>query len=104
MIEVYRFSEAEILTFFLVLLRLSVFLVSWPVFGTSHVPGYAKILLGLVLAMVMFPIVGTHRLSQEALDQFYIWLILREAMIGLSLGFLSRFFFFTISICAQVIS
>ena len=104
MIEVYQFSQTEILTFILVLLRVSVFLVSWPVFGTSYIPGPAKILLGLILASLMFPVAGRDRLPIEDLEQFYIWLLVREVFIGLALGFLARFFFFAISIAAQIIS
>ncbi|MEQ1875901.1 MAG: flagellar biosynthetic protein FliR [Bdellovibrionia bacterium] len=102
MFEVYNFSQAEILTFILVLLRVSVFLVSWPVFGTSYIPAPAKVLTGFILATLLFPFAG--RLEAPLIEQYFFWLIFREAFIGLALGFLARFFFFAISICAQVVS
>ncbi|HEX4923131.1 MAG TPA: flagellar biosynthetic protein FliR [Bdellovibrionales bacterium] len=104
MFEIYKFNQAEILTFILVMLRISVFLVSWPVFSSGNVPAPVKVLLGLVLSIVMFPAIGHERLSAAELERFYIWLMMREAFIGLALGFLARFFFFAISICAQIAS
>lgn len=104
MFEIYKFNQAEILTFILVVMRVSVFLISWPVFSSGNVPAPIKVLLSLVLAIVMFPAIGHDRLSAPQLEQFYIWLLMREAFIGLALGFLARFFFFAISICAQIAS
>jgi flagellar biosynthesis protein FliR len=104
MFEVYNFSQVEILTFILVMVRISVFLVAWPVFSSSNVPPPAKILLGLSLTMVMFPAAGRDRLDAASIEQFYFWLIMREAFVGLALGFLARFFFFAISISAQIAS
>jgi flagellar biosynthesis protein FliR len=104
MFEVYRFSEVEILSFILVLMRISVFLVTWPVFGTASVPTSAKVLTSLIVTIVLFPIVGIHRLDAAAIERFYFWLLMREALIGITLGFLTRFFFFTISVCAQIVS
>jgi flagellar biosynthesis protein FliR len=104
MIEVYKFSQSEILSFILVLLRISTFLVAWPVFGSSNVPAPVKILLGLILTVILFPIAGRDRLDAAALDQYYFWLMMREAFVGIAMGFLARFFFFAISICAQIVS
>lgn len=104
MFEVYRFSQAEILTFILVLMRVSVFLVAWPVFGTNNVPTPVKILLSVLLTIILFPIVGHGKISPGDLEQFYVWLLVREAFLGVTLGYLGRLFFFAISICAQIVS
>ena len=67
--SVYQFSELEILSFFLVLIRLSAFIISWPVFGVPQVPGPLKVLLSLALALLVFPLVDTSTLiSGPALD------------------------------------
>ena len=52
--SVYQFSELEILAFFLVLVRMAAFVVSWPVFGVSLVPSPVKIMFAFVLSLMVF--------------------------------------------------
>lgn len=104
--QIYQFSEFEFLAFFLVLVRMTAFIVSWPVFGEALVPAPLKILLGLVMALVLFP-----TLSLEAMDMSsslqsmnILFLFVKEAFIGLCIGYLGRLFFYTMSIAGEIIS
>lgn len=104
MTELYRFSESEILFFFMVLMRMSAFVVSWPVFGVENVSQVLKILFAVVVTMVVFP---TLKLSPEqamALHSDLILLAVREAFIGLTMGFLARLFFYTFRIAGEMLS
>ena len=94
MSEVYRFSESELLFFFMVLVRLSSFVVSWPVFGVDNVSQKLKILFALALAMVIFPTLKISPAQVEAMRENLILLAAREALIGLSMGYIARMFFF----------
>lgn len=104
MANVYQFNEAEILGFFLVLLRVSAFLVSWPVLGSESVPAPTKILFSLVVSIILFPSLGSVKVDLNTHSFVIVWLGLREVMIGVLLGFLSRLLFFILSIGGEVIS
>ena len=104
--SIYQFSETEILAFFLVLLRMSAFVVSWPVFGVDNVPSSVKILFAFVLSLLVFPVIGWENMpvttSIESMS--IIWLAIKEIFIGLSMGYLARFFFFAVSIMGEIVS
>ena len=102
--SIYQFSEIEIITFSLVLLRMSAFIVSWPVFSGTSVPQPLKILMALVIALLVFPVLNTANINAEVLNQQLIWLAVREVFVGVVLGYLCRFFFFVISVAGQLIS
>lgn len=104
MTEIYRFSESEMLFFFLVLMRTSAFVVSWPVFGVENVSAQLKVLFALVLAMVLFPTLHWSPAQYDAVKTDVLTLAAREAFIGLSLGYLARLFFFTFRIAAEMMS
>ena len=104
MASLYQFNEMEILAFFLVLLRISGFVVTWPVFGVETVPASVKILLGLILAIILFPSVGWQKLQADLNSQQLVWFAIREVFIGLSIGFLARAFFYIFAVAGQVIS
>lgn len=99
-----RFDEAEILSFALVLLRVSAFTVSWPVFSVYNVPNTAKILFSVLLSMLMFPVIDRSGLTAQGLGQDIAWLAASEVLTGLCLGFLTRLFFFAVSSGANLIA
>lgn len=102
--NIYQFSEPEMLAFFLILVRLSAFVVSWPVFGVETVPTSLKILFALLLALMIFPVVGWSKVTADILSEQIIWLTIREAFIGLFVGYIARFFFFSIRVAGEMIS
>lgn len=104
MTEVYRFSESEILLFGLVLIRMASFVVSWPIFGVENVSNMVKLLFALLLAMIVFPTLHWSAEQINGLDMRLIPLIVKETLIGLSLGFLARFFFFTFRVAGEMLS
>lgn len=97
MLPFLKFNETEILSFALVLLRVSAFTVSWPVFSVYNVPNITKILFAVLLSMLMFPVIDKSGLTAEGLGQEIIWLAAREVLTGLCLGFLTRLFFFAVA-------
>ncbi len=104
MTEVYRFSENEILLFSMVLLRMSAFVVSWPVFGTELTIHQVKVLFALVLAMVIFPTLQWSAPQMAAVKSDLFLLAVREVFIGLSLGYLARMFFFAFRVAGEMVS
>jgi len=104
MFEIYRFNELEILAFILLLVRISVFFAVWPVFGLNHVPHHTKILLSLLVAFILFPIIGWQSLSKDIVSDLYILLIIKEAFIGVLIGYLARGFFYSLEVCGHLMS
>ncbi len=100
----FHYDENQILVLALILLRVSSFLFTWPVFSVFSVPRPAKILLAVVLAICLFPVIPHADISAEILSLNIIWYVLREVFIGLCLGFFTRLLFFTVSIAGQLIS
>ncbi len=104
MTEVYNFSETEILMFSMVLLRMSAFVASWPVFGVETISPQIKVLFALLLTLVVFPTVNWTSVQGDAVQSSLILLSAREAFIGLTMGYLARFFFFSFRVAGEMIS
>lgn len=104
MTNVYNFSESELLLFFMLLTRMSAFIVSWPIFGTETISNQIKILFAVSLTLVIFPTLHFTVEQHQAVEQNLILLAMREGAIGLAIGYLGRFFFFAFRIAGEMIS
>lgn len=104
MLPQLMFNETEILAFALVLLRVSAFIVSWPVFSVYNVPNQLKILFAVVLSMVLMPVISRSGLSAHELDNDIVWLAGKEVATGLILGFMTRLLFFAISVGGNLVA
>lgn len=104
MLEIYNYNEFQLLAFFLVLLRISAFIVAWPVFGVPSVPAPVKVLFSLVLTMMIFPTVSAEELGLKMLENQIILVAIKEVFIGLTFGFLAKMFFFAIRISGEIVS
>lgn len=104
MFDINALTEAQILLFALVLLRMSSFVLSSAVFGNPTVFSPVKILLSLVLSMVVFPLVQMKTNNIGLISTDIMGLVAREVIVGLSLGFLTRLFFFVVSMTGDLVS
>jgi len=104
MINWSAFTEAQILLFALILLRMIAFVVSSAIFGSPLVNTPVKILLSLVLSIMLFPVVRTGSVNYELISNEIIGLAVRELIVGLSLGFLTRLFFFVVTMTGDLVS
>lgn len=103
MFEIYHFSEAEIALFALILVRVSSMMVTLPIFGTRTVPNQVKILLSFAITFILFPLI-LHTATPHKYGDEFILLILREAFIGVFMGFLTRMIFMAVQIAGQILS
>jgi len=103
-LEVYHFSEKEILAFILVVLRVSVFFTVWPVFGSSRVPRHSKILLSLIVSFMIFPLVGWQKLDSDSMTNLYLFMLAKEAFVGIIMGSIAQLFFYSIQVCGNMVS
>ncbi|MBT4763068.1 MAG: flagellar biosynthetic protein FliR [Bdellovibrionaceae bacterium] len=104
MSQYFNFNYSEILAAFLVLMRISAFIVSWPLFGENNVPRPIKIFFALLLTIMLFPVVPRENIAFSMGTYEIFFRVFKEVLIGLSLGFLSRMFFYIMSIAGQIIS
>lgn len=104
MTDVYKFSESEILMFCMVLLRMTSFVVSWPVFGVETISNQVKVLFALILTLVVFPTIHWSSDQAVAAQSSLVLLSMREIFVGLSMGYLARFFFFAFRVAGELIS
>jgi flagellar biosynthetic protein FliR len=104
MTDIYNFSESELLLFFLVMIRISTFVATWPVFGIQTVPTSVKILFALGFTMMVFPTLSFTADQKLAVGQSLLMMSVKEAALGIFMGALSRFFFFAFQIAGEIVS
>ncbi|MEN0058643.1 MAG: flagellar biosynthetic protein FliR [Bdellovibrio sp.] len=97
-------TEAQILLFALIFLRMIAFVVSSAIFGSPLLTTPVKVLLSLVLSLLLFPIVQKTNVDYSLVSNEIIGLAVRELIIGLSLGFLTRLFFFVVTMTGDLVS
>ena len=101
-----QLNEIQILMFGLILLRMSAFVVSAAIFSTSNIPPQLKILASVVFTIVIFNPIATNeavvRFSESQAD--LLMLAGREVLVGLVLGFVTRLFFFAVSMAGEIVS
>jgi len=100
----YQLTEIQMIIFGLIFLRMISYVVSSVVFGSNNISVPVKILLSVVLTMVVFPSAKMMALTDAQLTEDLVLLAAREVMIGLSLGFLTRLFFFTVGMTGELVS
>lgn len=97
-------SVDDFALFFLVLGRVAGLLAAIPFFGAKTVPARVKALLALMLTITLFPVLKVH-LPQEPLDSLGLGLIvIKESLIGITLGFLAQGIFVAVEFCGQLLS
>lgn len=102
--SIYKLTDIQILGFALVLIRISAFLVAFPLVEGASIPAVAKILLSLSMTMILYPVVNSSGLDPNILSGSLFALSIKEAFMGLFVGFLARFFFHVISICGEIVT
>lgn len=101
--SIFQITEIQAISFLLVFARMSSFLVSWPLLGGLNVPAPVKILLSLLLSFIFFPILkNTMAISVQGLPHL-AFLVGKEVLIGLILGFTSYLFFYAVQMGSELI-
>ncbi len=106
MIELSQLNEIQLIVFGLIMLRMIAFVASAAIFSAASVPIMAKVLFSMVLTMMVYTAVADNTLVARVADQQdnLIMLAVLELVVGLCLGFLTRMFFFAVSMAGEMIS
>lgn len=93
----YGFTEMEIVPFFASLTRVVALFLVLPIFGDNSIPPLVKIFLSFTINIVVFPIAAAQGLAQAGAlaqtDLGIITLVIKEGLVGFSLGFVGKMFF-----------
>jgi flagellar biosynthetic protein FliR len=101
--ELLSFDPEQLKVFFLVLIRVSVVLFLFPIFGGNLFPMMMKAGLSLALSLLFFPIVTIDlALFPDTIPAFVI-LVASELVIGLALGLTIRLFFAGVQLAGKLI-
>jgi len=95
-------SLNDLIPFALVLARVAGLFSAIPMFGARVVPNRIKAPLIFSLALLLFPIIRSHTNLPVSAEIFSLaLLVVREALIGLTLGLVSQFVFGAVEFCGQ---
>ena len=96
-------NPEEFKIFLLIVIRVSVVLFLFPIFGTPMMPNLLKAGLALLVSMLLFPLVGNSvgRFPETSVATGI--LLFSEFMIGLTLGLTFRIFLGAAQLAGQVI-
>ncbi len=86
--------------FLLILTRVSAFFLTIPVFSNKNLPVMHKIGLSLFLSWIMLYAIDPKPIP---LDGSFFLLIIKEAMVGLSIGFIAAIVFYAIQVAGGFI-
>lgn len=100
----FQLNQAEILVFGLALLRVSAFFASWPLFSQFTVPNPIKVLLSVVVTTCIFSAITRGQIRGETFEVGLVWLALKEALVGLLLGFTCRLVFYAADVGGNLIA
>jgi len=93
----FGFTESEIIPFFASLTRVVALFMLLPIFGDANIPQLVKVFLAFTVNLVVFPIAASYGLTHVGAstqsDFGIISLVVKEAAVGIVLGFTAKLFF-----------
>lgn len=92
---------SDIYAFLLVIVRMTSFFVTAPVFSSRTIPGRFKIGLGFFIALIIYPSMGLD--LTLTLDGTFIYLVIQEAILGMAIGFTAQLIFYSIQVAGSFI-
>ena len=98
------FSAAEIVRFFIVLLRISGIMLLAPLFSSQSIPTYVRVAFALVITLVLAPSLPLNAIPPELNLGNMVGLFLGEILVGVLLGFAAICVFGGFQFAGQVIS
>lgn len=93
----------DIATWLLVFLRVSAVVMVFPVFATKNIPVMVRVALGALLAFLITPSVPPLELGGQDLWAM-VGLMLKELVVGLTIGFVTRLVFLCLDIAGNIIA
>ncbi len=97
-------TQNEIVVFLMILLRISSAMIVFPVFNSLYIPTPAKIGISLVLSLIISPLVISSQMVVPEIVAQIIFVLVKEVLVGLVLGFLASMIFACVELAGQLVS
>ena len=101
--ELLSFNPEQFKIFFLILIRVSVVLFLFPIFGGNMLPILAKAGFALLLSFIFFPVIHLDPGLFPSRPLQFLILVASELIIGLCLGMTVRLFFAGVQLAGQMV-
>ena len=102
MANIFNYDAAELLTFILVLMRISGIIATAPMLGSNNIPLQIKIVLILILGIIIHPFIDFPQVFPNQ-PSGYLLIVFSELLIGLVMGLVGRFMFAAIEFAGTVV-
>ncbi len=95
----------QIQYFLLIFVRISTVIALVPIFGSYQIPAQIKVALSITLAIIMFPVIMAAKPEFPGSFSVALFMILvvKEAMVGLAIGFVTQLIFTAIQLAGQLV-
>ncbi len=101
--DIINFSAGEYKVFILILIRISVILFLFPLFGSPVVPVLIKTGLAIVIAMILYPVLTVDPSLFPVHTINFVPLVVAEIMIGMALSYSIHVFFGAVQFAGNII-
>lgn len=99
----FQLTQNDVEQFLLILVRIASFLYTAPIFSLSRsIPNRTKIGFAAVLALLIFPMVEVSPVQYDSMLQYTV-IIIKEATVGLLIGFMANICMNILNFAGQVI-
>jgi len=99
----FTFALLEFEKFILILVRMSCFVVTAPFFNMANTPARTKIGFSIVVSMLLYSVFGTTMVVEYANDFEYASLAVKEAVVGLLIGFSANICMLMVQFAGKII-
>lgn len=89
--------------FILIFVRMTGLFVIAPIFGRRNIPAYFKVGFSLLLALILVNTVKMPNLNYGSSFYEYVFLVLKEFLVGITIGYVSYLVFTSIYFAGQII-
>jgi flagellar biosynthesis protein FliR len=97
------FSLLQFQGFILVMFRIAGLFFDAPVFSNRNIPAIVRVGFVLFLSLIILPLVPLENVAKASDGLLFVFAIIKEALIGMVLGFFARLIFLGIQIAGQII-
>ena len=95
--------QNQIAFFLLIFVRITGIFIMTPMFGSKNIPVRVKASLALIITYILFPIVFTNTVIIPEAFLPYLFMVIGELIVGLTIGFVSSLVFSAIQMSGQLL-
>ena len=101
--ELFAVFQGHVGFFLLMLVRMSGLFVTAPFFGSRNVSGRIRMSLAFMCALLLFPMVFRHELAIPDTLFPFPFMVIKELLVGLVMGFTAYLFFTAVQMAGQLL-